>query len=133
MISDIMAIKFLPGMFIGFVFILTIKLRKSPFDLSMSHHGHQELVKGLTTEFSGKTMAVIEIAHWYEIALLLGLVGMFWATNILTAIGLIFITYFAEIVIDNITARLTWRFMVKHVWTVGLTLSIVNLIWLYAR
>ena len=42
------------GIFLGFTFILTIKLRKSPFDLSMSHHAHQELVRGLTTEFSGR-------------------------------------------------------------------------------
>ena len=39
--------------FIGFLFILTIKLRKSPFDISTSHHAHQELVKGTTTEMSG--------------------------------------------------------------------------------
>ena len=35
------------------LFILTIKLRKSPFDLSMAHHAHQELVRGITTEMSG--------------------------------------------------------------------------------
>ncbi len=52
--SETMDILFLPGIFLGFLFILTIKLRKSPFDLSMSHHAHQELVKGMTTEFSGK-------------------------------------------------------------------------------
>ena len=33
----------LPLIFIAFLFILTIKLRKSPFDFSTSHHGHQEL------------------------------------------------------------------------------------------
>ena len=35
---------YLPGVFLAFLFILTIKLRKSPFDLSTSHHGHQEPV-----------------------------------------------------------------------------------------
>ena len=50
--------------FIGFLFILTIKLRKSPFDISTSHHAHQELVKGTTTEMSGKTLAKVEIMHW---------------------------------------------------------------------
>ncbi len=52
--------------FIGFLFILTIKLRKSPFDISTSHHAHQELVKGTTTEMSGKTLAKVEIMHWCE-------------------------------------------------------------------
>ncbi|MFA6290898.1 MAG: NADH-quinone oxidoreductase subunit H, partial [Victivallales bacterium] len=42
----------LPGVFIGLLFILTIKLRKSPFDLSTSHHAHQEIAKGITTEFA---------------------------------------------------------------------------------
>ena len=39
-------ILYLPGVFAGFLYILTIKFRKSPFDLSMSHHAHQEIVRG---------------------------------------------------------------------------------------
>jgi len=54
-----MGFPYMVGIFAGFVFILTIKMRKSPFDLSMSHHAHQELVAGLKTEFSGKTLAMV--------------------------------------------------------------------------
>ena len=43
--ADIPAIVYLPGLFIGYVFILTLKFRKSPFDLSMSHHGHRNWSK----------------------------------------------------------------------------------------
>jgi ech hydrogenase subunit B len=57
------AIVYLPGIFIGLLFILTFKLRKSPFDLSMSHHGHQEIVQGITTEYSGRDLAIIQITH----------------------------------------------------------------------
>ena len=57
------AIVYLPGIFIGFVFILTIKLRKHPFDLSTSHHAHQEMVKGITTEFNGTMFAIVEISQ----------------------------------------------------------------------
>lgn len=57
-----MSFPYMIGIFAGFLFILTIKMRKSPFDLSMSHHAHQELVAGLKTEFSGKTLAMVEIA-----------------------------------------------------------------------
>ena len=32
---------------IALLMVLTIKLRKSPFDLATSHHGHQELIKGI--------------------------------------------------------------------------------------
>lgn len=34
--SPVPAVVYLPGIFIGYVFILIIKLRKSPFDLSTS-------------------------------------------------------------------------------------------------
>ena len=66
----------LPGVFVGFVFILTIKLRKHPFDLATSHHAHQEMVKGITTEFSGQMFAVVEIAHWYENVFLMGVIAL---------------------------------------------------------
>ena len=50
--SSVPSIVYLPGIFVGYVFILVIKLLKSPFDLSTSHHAHQEMVRGLTTEIS---------------------------------------------------------------------------------
>ncbi len=62
-------------------YILTIKLRKSPFDLSTCHHAHQELVKGLLTDYSGPFLALTEMAHWFEVVLLLGLCTLFWATS----------------------------------------------------
>ena len=37
-------IVYLPLVFFALLYVLTIKLRKSPFDFSTSHHGHQELV-----------------------------------------------------------------------------------------
>lgn len=49
--------------FIAFLFILIIKFRKSPFDISMSHHAHQEIVRGMTTEMSGPTLGKVEIMH----------------------------------------------------------------------
>jgi ech hydrogenase subunit B len=119
---------FLPGVFIAFVFILTIKLRKSPFDLSTSHHGHQELVKGATTEFSGPTLGIIEIAHWYENILLMGFVYLFFGFNWVVAITAVVATYLLEILIDNTFARLTWRFTVKSSWIVGGTFGVINLL-----
>jgi Formate hydrogenlyase subunit 4 len=133
--SDIMAIKLLPGIFIGFVFILTIKLRKSPFDLSMSHHAHQELVKGLTTEFSGKTMAMIEIAHWYENIFLIGFVYLFIAHSAawspIVAVIVCLAVYFLEILIDNNYARMKWQIAINSSWIVAITLGFVNLLVLY--
>ena len=70
----------------GFFYVLTMKLRKSPFDISTSHHAHQEIVKGVTTEFSGSTLGMIEIAHWYETVFLLGLFWLFFAWSPVVAV-----------------------------------------------
>jgi ech hydrogenase subunit B len=120
----------IPFLFIALGYALTIKLRKSPFDLSTSHHGHQELVKGVLTDYSGPYLALIEIGHWYDVVLLLGFCSLFWATSTVGMIALLAVTYFAEILIDNVTARMTWRWMLGYVWAMGLTLCTVNLIWL---
>jgi ech hydrogenase subunit B len=118
----------LPAVFIGFIFILTIKFRKSPFDLSSSHHGHQEIVKGITMEYSGPTLALFEIAHWYENILLLGFVYLFFAAwGPVVAVACSIVAYIIEIFIDNTFARLTWRFTVKSSWIVAATFGVVNI------
>lgn len=121
----------LPFLFIVLGYALTIKLRKSPFDLSTCHHAHQEIVKGLLTDYSGPFLALTEIAHWFEIVLLLGFCTLFWATNWFGMAILIVATYFLEVLVDNTTSRMNWRWMLSYVWGVGLTLSLVNLIWLH--
>jgi ech hydrogenase subunit B len=122
----------LPFLYLVLGYALTIKLRKSPFDLSTSHHAHQELVKGLLTDYSGPFLALTEIGHWFEIVLFLGFCSLFWATSLSGMIILIAVTYFLEILIDNVSARMNWRWMLGYVWAMGLSLSLVNLIWLYA-
>jgi ech hydrogenase subunit B len=122
----------LPLMFVVLGYALTIKLRKSPFDISACHHAHQEVVRGVLTEYSGPQLAMIEIAHWYDVVFVLGLVGLFWATSFWGCAILLAVTYFAELVIDNVTARMTYKWMLKSVWSWGLALSVLNLLWLYA-
>ncbi|MDO5118429.1 MAG: NADH-quinone oxidoreductase subunit H [Eggerthellaceae bacterium] len=118
--------------FIGFLFILTIKLRKSPFDLSTSHHAHQELVRGTTTEMSGKTLAKVEIMHWCETVLFLGWTGMFfiWGGPLSLILGIVvaLAAWFFEIWIDNNFARVKWQAMLKSAWTVALVCGGINII-----
>ncbi len=126
------AIVLLPGIFLGFIFILTIKLRKHPFDLSTSHHAHQEMVKGITTEFNGKMFAIVEISHWYENIFLLGLLSLFFLNankwSVLLAIVCMVICYFIEILVDNTNARLKWKQMLDNTWIVTAVLGALNLI-----
>ena len=118
--------------FIGLLFILTIKLRKSPFDISMSHHAHQEIVRGVTTEMSGPTLAKVEIMHWCENVLFLGWVGMFFLSSnwwsILIAVAVAIVAYLLEIFIDNNFARVKWQAMLKSAWLVALVLGGINII-----
>ncbi len=121
----------LPLVFAAFLYILTIKLRKSPFDFSTSHHGHQELIKGLTIEFSGVQLALIELTHWYETVLLLCLVALFFAQPIWVGIIIALVAFVLEIIIDNICARTTWKFMLQLTWGFGIGAAITNIVWLY--
>ena len=129
--SHIPIILYLPGVFIGYLIVLTIKLRKSPFDLSTSHHAHQEIVKGVTTDFTGPNLGKIEIAHWYEYVFLLGVIWLFFAWNPLVAVAAIVIAYFLEILIDNTMARVKWQLMLRTAWIIAGTLGLVNLGVLY--
>ncbi|MCL2492671.1 MAG: NADH-quinone oxidoreductase subunit H [Clostridiales bacterium] len=133
--SPYLSIQYMPGLFIGLVFVLTIKLRKSPFDLSMSHHAHQELVKGLTTEFSGRTLAQLEISHWYENIMLLGFVFLFFTNGswlmVIVGIVVVIVVYFVEILIDNVCARMKWQFTLKSAWIITLIFGGGNLFVLY--
>lgn len=118
----------LSGILVGFLFVLTIKLRKSPFDLSSSHHGHQELVKGLTTDFSGSDLALVEIAHWYENVILLGWLYLFFAPwGSWLALPIAFGLFFVEVLVDNTHARLTWSSTLKATWWVTLLVGVTNL------
>lgn len=118
----------LPGVFLGFLYTLEIKFRKSPFDLSSSHHAHQELVRGITTEFSGRTLALIEIAHWYEVVFLLGWVFLFFGSMPVLGVVVSLAVFLFMILVDNVFARLKWQAALKSAWAVTLVLGFGNIL-----
>ena len=128
---DAPIILMLGPIFLGLLFILTIKLRKSPFDLSYSHHAHQEIVKGITTEMSGRTLAKVEIMHWCESVLFLMWVGMFFVSSnpvsLVVALVVAALVWFLEVLIDNNFARVKWQTCLKYAWLVALVAGSVNL------
>ncbi len=126
------AIAVMPGMFLGFIFTAAVKLRKSPFDLSTSHHAHQEMVKGITTEMSGPILAIMNIAEYYELVLLLGIFGLFivnssWWSWPLAVIACLFV-YFLETLWDNASARVKWQNLLWSCWIVTLLAGGLNLL-----
>ena len=118
----------LPGIFLGFLYALEIKFRKSPFDLSCSHHAHQELVRGITTEFTGRTLAMIEIAHWYETVFLLGWVYLFFASWPALGVAMSVLAFLFVILVDNVFARLKWQTAVRSAWMAAAVLGFGNIL-----
>jgi formate hydrogenlyase subunit 4 len=122
---------YLPGLFFTYIFALVMRFRKSPFDLSMSHHAHQELVRGMTTEFSGRTLAMIEMAHWLDSVISLGFVYLFFAQSPKSGLLAAGAAYLAVVFIDNATARVRWQLALASLWISTLVLGVGNIIYLY--
>lgn len=121
----------LPFLYFALGYALTIKLGKSPFDIASSHHGHQEIVRGVLTEYAGPQLAMLEIAHWLDVILILGLCALFWHTSLQGVVILLVVTYLLEILIDNVSARMTWQWMLRNAFGVTVLLAVFNILWLY--
>jgi len=124
-------ILLLPGLFVALMYAMEMKFRKSPFDLSMSHHAHQELVRGITTEFSGPTLAIIEVAHWYENVMLLGWLFLFFSTHWVFGLAATALMFFLLLVVDNVCARVRWDFALRSTWQMTLVLGCGNILVLW--
>jgi ech hydrogenase subunit B len=122
----------LPAAMAALEIVLIIEMKKSPFDVSGSGHAHQELVRGVFTEFSGYTMALVELGHWTKLATMMMYLGLFWAPNPLVGAVLSFAMFFAALLVDNLYPRLTWQLMLRTTWTVGSALILLNVVALAA-
>ena len=123
----------MPLLFLAFLCAVAIEFEKSPFDLASSHHAHQEIVKGVTLEYSGPFLGIIEIAHFYEIAFFFGLMMAFWHTNIIIGLLVALVGLIAMVAMDNSFARLTPNWMLRFMWTVPLSMALANLIWIWVK
>lgn len=130
--ADTSAVLWMPGLLVGFMFTAAIKFRKSPFDLSTSHHAHQEMVKGLTTEMSGTTLAIMNIAEYYEMVLLLGIFCLFFINSTwwswIVAFVVCALIFFMETLWDNVSARVKWKTLLYSCWVVTLVAGGVNIL-----
>jgi ech hydrogenase subunit B len=117
----------LPAALVALQLVLVVEMKKSPFDVSGSGHAHQELVRGVYTELSGYTMALVEVGHWAKVATTLIILSLFWAPNpvIGAAVGLTM--FLVTLVVDNSYPRLTWQRMLKTTWALGFTLIVLNI------
>ena len=115
-------------LFLAFILIMPIKLKKSPFDAA---EAHQEIVGGVEVEYSGVFFEFLYMAKWLEYIFIYLLLLLFAGNNILLGIVL-FITLFLLLnLVDNATARVKVQDLLKIVLVIGILLSFTNLIGLY--
>ena len=74
---------------------------------------------------------MVTLAEWYENAILLGIVGLFFLNSnplsVIGAIVAILVVWFLEILIDNTSARVKWQLMLKLAWGVTIVAAGMNL------
>jgi formate hydrogenlyase subunit 4 len=121
----------LPGIVLAFLVVATIKLRKSPFDISISHHPHQELVSGLTSDMSGRLLAYVELAHWYESALLCAFIVLLFNWSVPLGIAAFLAAYALEVLVDNATSRIKWQLLLRSTWVATFLLCGGNVVALF--
>lgn len=117
-----------PAAYVAQQLVLVIDMKKSPYDVAGSGHAHQELVRGVYTEFSGYTLALIELGHWTKLVFILSLISLFWAQNLIIGWALALLLWFIAIVADNIYPRLTWKSMLRTSWVLGFMLILANFV-----
>lgn len=111
--------------FLAFLLILPIKLKKSPFDAA---EAHQEIVGGAEIEFSGIFFEFVYMAKWLEYVFIYLLLFLFAGNSFILATILFLAVFLLINLVDNSTARIRVQELVKIVVGIGLTLSLVNLI-----
>ncbi len=115
----------MPLAFVALLLILPIKLKKSPFDIA---EAHQEITGGAEIEFSGIFYEAVYTAKWLDYVFCYTLVFLFAGSNILLGAALVVFTFFYLNALDNSSARVNYRQMLRFSLTVAFSLAFINLL-----
>ena len=79
---------------------------------------------------AGPTFAIMNIAEYYEMTLMLGIVALFfinenWWSWPIAIVACLFV-FFLEILWDNVSARVKWRTLLDSCWVVTLLTGGLN-------
>ena len=118
---------------LALMIVLVIKLQKSPYDIATAH---QEIVSGPYVEYSGPFLGVTKLAHWFELAVVLGIFTLFyWNPNAIVSIAgklaIVAVAMFVTQLIDNSTSRLTRERMLTFTLVFGTLLVAINFAFVY--
>jgi len=112
-------------LFLAFLLIVPIKLKKSPFDAS---EAHQEIVGGVELEYGGVFYEILYMAKWIEYIFIFTLIFLFCGSGFLFGAFLSLVVFIILNLVDNATARIRVDHLVKLVLGFGIILSVINLI-----
>ncbi len=115
----------MPLAFVALLLILPIKLKKSPFDVA---EAHQEVTGGVELEFSGLFYEAVYTAKWLDYVFCYTLVFLFAGNNILLGIGLVVFTFFYLNALDNSSARVNYKQMLRFSLGIAFSLAFINLL-----
>jgi ech hydrogenase subunit B len=115
----------MPLAFVALLMILPIKLKKSPFDVA---EAHQEITGGVEIEFSGIFYEALYTAKWLDYVFCYSLVYLFGANNPLLGLGLVVLVFLYLNALDNSSARVSYRQMLRFSLTVALPVAVINLL-----
>lgn len=115
----------MPLAFLALLMILPIKLKKSPFDVA---EAHQEIVGGVEIEYSGIFYEAVYTAKWLDYVFCYTLVYLFAANNIWLATGLILLVFVFINALDNSSARVNYKQMLRFSLGVALPVAFINLL-----
>ncbi len=112
-------------LFLAFLLVMPIKLKKSPFD---AVEAHQEIVGGVEVEFSGVFFEFIYMAKWLEYVFIYSLLVLFAGDSITLGLILSVVIFLLLNLVDNSTARVKIKHLVKIVLSIGIVLGMINLV-----
>lgn len=115
----------MPLAFIALLLVLPIKLKKSPFDVA---EAHQEITGGAEIEFSGIFFEAIYTAKWLDYVFSYTLVFLYAGSNILLGIALMAFTFLYLNALDNSSARVNYKQMLRFSLGVSFSLAFINLL-----
>jgi ech hydrogenase subunit B len=117
----------IPVVFIAFVLAIPMMLHKSPFDVA---EAHQEIVGGPEIEYSGPFYEALYTGKWIEYIYVFFFVFLFGGSHYWLGALLIVLVFLFVNALDNASARLDFRSMVKFSWFVLIPISALNVIFL---
>ena len=111
-------------LFAALLLIIPVKLKKSPFDAA---EAHQEIIGGVEIEFSGVFFEILYMAKWIEYVFIYLLVSLFAGNSFILALLLCSAVFLGVNLVDNSTARVKIKDLVRITLTFGIIFAVLNL------